>query len=99
MKHRDHFLRLCSLLLVIFLLIYFFKQISCILLTTGNLYSFFIYKILDQISIYLGHYNKYLGKMVELCENLTDLWSLKKDNGCVWFIQPPKKKNLLTKWF
>ena len=75
----------------------FFKQISCILFKTGHLYSYFIYKILDQISIYLGHYSKYLGKMVELCENLTDLWSLQKGNGCVWFIQPPKQNKTKQK--
>ena len=46
---------------------------SYILLKTGSLYSYFIYTILDEISIYLDHYSKYLGKMVELCENLTDL--------------------------
>ena len=37
--------------------------------------------------------------MVEPCENLTDLWSLQKGNGCVWFIQSQKqtKKKPLTK--
>ena len=72
---------------------------SYILLKTGSLYSYFIYTILDEISIYLDHYSKYLGKMVEPCENLTDLWSLQKGNGCVWFIQSQKqtKKKPLTK--